>query len=346
MKGWTGTPTAWVLTDGKAGDEEPCLALAASLGIAPRVIRVSPRRRFAWAMPWGPADRRELRSLLASEAGLPDLLLASGRRAIPYVRAIRRVSGERTFTVVLKDPRTGAGSADLIWVPSHDRLRGRNVIATSTAPHRVSPERLAEGRQKPDPRLAPLPRPWAAVLVGGSSRHHRYGEADIARFAAELRSLAAEASLAITASRRTPPALRTALAGLVRPGRDFLWDGSGPNPYVSMLAGADAIVATTDSTNMVGEAVATGAPVLLFSPSGGHAKIDGFLTALARHGAVRPFRGHLEAFTYQPLDATAEIAGAVASAIGRHLAGLQPVVGRQPVAGRQPAATGSLRPRP
>lgn len=331
--------TAWVLTDGKAGDEEPCLAVAAALGIAPRVVRIAPRQRFAWAMPWGPADPRELRSLLDGAAGLPDLLLASGRRAIPYVRAIRRASQGRTFAVILKDPRTGTGSADLIWVPSHDRLRGRNVIATVTAPHRVSPERLAEARREPDPRLAALSRPRAAVLVGGDSRHHRFTDADIARFGAELHSLAAEASLAITASRRTPPALRAALAGLVRPDRDVLWDGSGPNPYVSILAGADTIVATTDSTNMVGEAVATGAPVLVFSPSGGHPKIDAFLASLGRHGAVRPFRGHLEAFAYQPLDTTAEIADAVASALGRHIAGRHP-------AGRHPAATGPARPRP
>jgi mitochondrial fission protein ELM1 len=34
------------------------------------------------------------------------------------------------------DPRTGTNSADLIWVPEHDRRRGPNVLSTLTAPHR------------------------------------------------------------------------------------------------------------------------------------------------------------------------------------------------------------------
>src|SRR5215207_9290402 len=34
---------AWVLTDGKAGDEEPCRGIAEALGLEPELRRVSPR---------------------------------------------------------------------------------------------------------------------------------------------------------------------------------------------------------------------------------------------------------------------------------------------------------------
>ena len=47
-----------------------------------------------------------------------------------------------------------------------------------------------------------------------------------------------------------------------------MWDGRGENPYLALLALADAIVVTADSYNMVGEAAATGAPILVFEPSG------------------------------------------------------------------------------
>ena len=47
-----------------------------------------------------------------------------------------------------------------------------------------------------------------------------------------------------------------------------------------MLALADAVVVTADSFNMVGEAAATGRPILVFEPTGGHPKLDAFLAGL------------------------------------------------------------------
>ncbi len=316
-------PTAWVLTDGKAGDEAQCLGVVDAMGLVPEVRRVAPRALVALGMPWGPIDPREAADRPGSPVAppFPDLLVASGRRAVPYVRAVKRLSEGRTFTLLLKDPRTGAGTADLVWVPDHDSLRAPNVFTTPTAPHGLSAARLAAYRSDPDPRVAALGRPRVAVLAGGDSRHHRFTAADIDRLAAGLAALAdAGAALAVTVSRRTPAALRAALVAIAAGPRHFLWDGTGPNPYGSLLATADAIVATADSTNMVGEAAATGVPILVFEPSGGHPKIRAFLDGLARHGAVRPFTGRLEAFRYEPLDSTPEIATVALAALDRHLA--------------------------
>ena len=81
-----------------------------------------------------------------------------------------------------------------------------------------------------------------------------------------------------TASRRTPPPLREALVAL-DDGATAASSGTGrgENPYLALLALADAIVVTADSANMVGEAAATGAPILVFEPSGGHPKLAAFL---------------------------------------------------------------------
>jgi mitochondrial fission protein ELM1 len=312
---------AWVLSDGKAGDEGQCLGVADALGLSPEIRRIAPRAAFAWAMPWGPIDPREAPGRPGSPLAppFPDLVIASGRRAAPYLRAVKRASAGRTFTVFLKDPRSGTRAADLIWVPEHDRLRGENVVVTLTPPHRVSPPRLEAARISPDPRLAGLARPRVAVLAGGPSRHHRFSDADSARFLTDLARLAETGTtLMITASRRSPPALREGLQALVVRRGGFFWDGAGENPYVSLLAVADAIVVTADSYNMAGEAAATGAPILVFEPTGGHPKLTAFFEGLERHGAVRPFAGRLEAWTYEPLDATPIIAEAVRSGLARH----------------------------
>jgi mitochondrial fission protein ELM1 len=313
--------SAWVLTDGKAGDEQQCLGVAEALGLALELRRVRPRPPFSWAMPWGPLDPRERPAAQGSPIAppFPDLVIASGRRAVPYLRKVKAASGAKTFTVFLKDPRTGAESADLIWVPEHDGLRGENVVVTVTPPHRVSPGRLDGARAHPDPRLSAVRQPRVAVLVGGNSRHHRFTETDTTRLLADLSRLAeGGAGLIITASRRTPAGVAEALRTLAAQHGGFFWDGEGENPYISLLALADFIVATADSFNMIGEAAATGTPILVFEPSGGHPKLSRFLASLRQRGVIHSFHGAVEGSAYSPLDATAAIAERIAEAFGKH----------------------------
>lgn len=314
-------PSIWVLSDGKAGDELQCLGVAERLGARPEIRRVAPRNPWAWLMPRGPIDPRDApdRSDSPIRPPFPDIVIASGRRAVPYLRALKQASNGRSFTVFLKDPRIGTHAADLIWVAGHDRLRGKNVLVTTTSPHRLSPDRLAQARANPPPAIAALPRPRAAVLVGGDSRHHRFTADDIARFAKQLDSLAQSGvALMGSPSRRTQAPLAEALAAVFARHGGWWWGGTGENPYLALLANADTVVVTADSTNMIGEATAAGVPILLFEPQGGHHKIKAFTQALAHQGAVHDFAGRLEGERYEPLDSTQMIADAVRTGWLRH----------------------------
>lgn len=304
--------SCWVVTDGKAGDETQCIGVADRLNAHYEIRRVSPRVPFIWFMPYGPIDPKDRPEKQGSplEGPFPELAIGSGRRAIPYLRFIKRASGGKTFTVCLKDPRTGASAADLIWVPEHDGLRGPNVLATITAPHRFSPEDLANLRQSEDPALDRLPAPRIAVLVGGNSRHHTFQSQCCERFIGELTRWCEEfgTGLMITTSRRTPSVLTDRLVALAEKYDHFLWLGEGTNPLFRILAKADALVVTADSTNMISEAAATGKPIHIFHPHGGHRKIDRFLGNLAKLGIIHPFPGPLKTTTYEPQDSTPLIA--------------------------------------
>lgn len=303
----------WVLSDGKAGDVNQCIGVAEHLSADIEIRTVSPRAPWRWAMPYGPCDPAEQRAADGPLAGpLPDLVVASGRRTVPYLRALTSARGPRPFTVYLKDPRAGKHVADFIWAPDHDRLDGQNVLKTLTSPHRVSARSLERARADTPPGIAALPRPRIAVLVGGDSRHHRFLPHDIDRLCRGLRSVhRTGAGLMITTSRRTPQALTSALAFYKECGTAFVADGSASNPYLSILANADAVIVTADSVNMVGEAAALGKPVHVFRPSGGHRKIDAFLDRLESRGVISDFKGQVETGDRPVLDATPAIAGAI-----------------------------------
>ena len=314
-----------VLSSGKAGHEANSVGVAEALG-APYALRVvAPRAFFASLAPYGPLDPKDRAgragSILASP--LPHIVIASGRVTVPYIRAIKRVAGDNVFTVFLQDPRYSRASMDLIWAPEHDGLAGRNVIATLTSPHPFSAAKLAAARAESDPRIAALPSPRVAIVLGGPSGAHDFAAEDLARLTAAAAAIVgAGYSVMATPSRRTPPELMNAVREGLGEAPAFVWDGAGANPYVQMLAHADAILVTGDSVNMVGEATATGAPVHIFEPSGGGGgKIARYVDALEKVGAVRRFAGRIERFSYEPIDSSLTIAREIARRFAASKAG-------------------------
>jgi uncharacterized protein len=307
----------WIIADDKIGMQVQVKGVADALGLDYELKQVAPRGLTRLLAPWSRPARSERigqpGSLLAPP--WPVIALATGRLSIPYMCAIRRLAGPDTFTVVLQDPKTSAATADLIWVPEHDRRRGANVISTLTAPHSFSPERLASLRAKTPPDIAGLPSPRITVVLGGGNAIYSYDADSLRRLGSALGSLAAGGcSFLITPSRRTPPDLLACVETATRAAPRFLWDGAGANPYPDFLAHADALIVTADSVNMTGEACATGKPVYVFAPKGGSAKFDRFHAALRAAGATRALPDHLAAFetwTYTPLDSATQIAAEI-----------------------------------
>jgi hypothetical protein len=301
------------LHDGKPGMASQALGLAEATGFPFIEKRLAVSPPWAWLPPqlW----LAPLRAALAEGGPLappwPDLVIGCGRLSAMPALAIRRASGGRTFAAQVQDPRVGRDEFDLLLVPGHDRLRGRNVFVTRGAIHRVTAARLAEARRR-FPGLAGLPRPILGVLIGGANRSYRLGLDRLAAIAESIAGILRSegGSALVTPSRRTGQAgmalLRDRLAGLPAE----IWDGAGDNPYYAYLAHADALLVTADSVSMVSEAAATGKPVHVVELEGGDAKFARFHAAMREAGITRPFAGQIESWSYAPPEDTAH-AGAL-----------------------------------
>ncbi len=304
-------PVCWCLTDGRPGMENQAVGLAEAMGLTPVVKRVFLKTPWRILSPHIMAFKRFAISERGDqiEAPWPDILIATGRPSILPSLYIKGQSGGRTFTVQLQNPVSLRHRFGRIVVPEHDGLSGSNVIVMHGALHRITPERLAAEAPRWESRFAGVPHPRVAVLLGGPNARYSLGLQEIEPLANQLRALSDEGyGLLITGSRRTGAenivALRKALSG--RPA--FISDGSGDNPYFGMLAHADAFIVTCDSVNMVTEACSTGKPVHVValpstSRSGGSRrdKFARFHRSLQESGRTRPFNGHIESWTYQPL---------------------------------------------
>ena len=280
---------AWTLTTGEDGMRTQARGLAAA--IAGRVVE----RTTPPLAAWSPARLGWMRPppFEGFTAPWPDVLVTCGRRSIPHALEAKRRSGGKVFLVHVQDPRGAAARFDAVVAMDHDRIAaGPRVIKVATALHDLTPAILAEASTPWRARFAALGPAFAGVVVGGDLKGRPFSEDDAARLVAGLARMRAgsQLGLAITPSRRTPPAVR---ALLDRTYRDdpavFLWDLEGDNPYRAILGLADRLVVTGDSVSMISEAISTPKSVDVLDL--GFPRHAGFLQRLVDSGRVRRFDG-------------------------------------------------------
>lgn len=315
----------WVVSDGRAGIQNQ------ALGLAEAVQRMTPADIAIKHVRWRPAFDRwpsglKTPAMLApgsfdprGVSEWPDLWIATGRATLPLSAKVRDWSGGKTFTVQTQDPRWKNAAYDLIIAPAHDGLSGDNVLEIIGSPHRITPQKLAEAAPAFADRIAPLPHPRIAVMIGGTSRAFDLPPTHAAELAERIRAAvqAAGGALLLTFSRRTPEAAKTIMTERLSVLPGWIWNGNDDNPLFAMLDAADHVLVTEDSANMATEAASAGKPVhvmpmIALKPPGKFARLHADLEA---HGAARPFDETLEPWTYAPLNETKRAARAVLEAM-------------------------------
>ena len=314
----------WALADERPGNRSQCLGVAEALGLDFQVKDLNANRLSAvpnfilGASFAGLTD--ESRSQLT--APWPDLVIAAGRRMAPVARKINRLGGGGCFLAQIMHPGSGAGDFGLIAQPRHDRPGGGgNVLSITGAPHMLSDARLRAEASRWQGRFDDLPKPWIAVIVGGTTRRRRFTAAMAEELGARVSKMASAAggSLLVTTSRRTGEVSEILQNAIRAPNRFYRW-GEGDeheNPYLGYLALADAVVVTGDSVSMCSEACAVTAPVYIFAPPAltvaKHARLHDDLYG---QGYARPLADHLEDWSHPPLNPAAEVARAIRDRMG------------------------------
>lgn len=293
--------TVWVLEDPRAGTAAQALGIAERLGAPFRRIplRFGPWAKVVWPWPTlaGLADRSDF------APPWPELVISSGRRAAPISRWLR-ARGARTVHTMR--PGFGAGDFDLLVIGSLDSPRpAPNVMIIRGSAHRLTPAALAAAPAE-FPELAALPSPRVALVLGGPVRSEGMDPEAAARIARQAAALGA--SVMATTSRRTGVTAAEAVAKTLSDAPHHLhrWGTADPNPYRAMLALADILVVTGDSTTMLSEALMTTAPLLIADAGRLGARHQALTEELVQAGLAARLGGPLPP-RHPPLDETGRI---------------------------------------
>lgn len=264
-------PRVWLVHGDKAGDNAQVEVIAATL--TERLGWPIERRRIELLPQWVKGkpevyprlDHLDLARSDALEPPWPDLVLTIGRRPSSVALWIRERSGGRTRIVLVGKPSSRIELYDLVVVSAENQLpRLPNVLTIGLPLMRLDEAAVEAAAEAWRERLAPLPRPLIAFLIGGPTGPYTYDRAVVDRLSVLAQAIVAKGGTPyLTTSRRTPAdAADTLERRLPRAGRLFRWRPDAPdNPYRALLGLADGFVVTGDSISMMVEVARLGRPL-------------------------------------------------------------------------------------
>ena len=271
--------TVWCLLGKKAGDNTQVRALADELGWPSEMKHIVAR---PWELLVHVGHQATLRGIdLAQSSPLcapwPDVVISAGRRNEPVAQWIKAQTGGKTKLVHMGRPWTPLARWDLIiTTPQYFLPRQDNVLHNALPLLRQNPDALRAAGEDLLPQLGSLPRPWVALLMGGDSGRFVMTADKGRRLGALARDLsqAAQGSILATDSPRTPVRAGDAMqAELGEHSYCYRFHARGTegenNPYLGLIALADAFIVTGESMSMLAEATATGRPVYVFDVGDG-----------------------------------------------------------------------------
>ncbi|NIA71504.1 hypothetical protein HBA54_23210 [Pelagibius litoralis] len=260
-KGQLRSPLVWLLLDDRPGHTTQVVGLAEALGwdyeskalyfnflnrisnrlLASKRLSLDTGRSSELAPPW------------------PDIVIAMGRRTAPIARWVKRQSGNRTRLVQLgRKAANVAGDFDLAVACAHFQLPPHpRRIDVLLPPTQVTTARLKKARDQWPGLFGDSPRPRIAMLIGGTTAHHRLTPQTAKRMAVEVQAFAESlgGTLICVTSRRSGAAVEEALKKGAPEARQHFWRRDArENPYLGYLAQADILVVTGESESMLAEA--------------------------------------------------------------------------------------------
>ena len=265
-----------IISDGTEGMENQSMALAKSLGFKFNLLKTKP----FWLCRLFP-------TFLAGRFKIPlsnndtifkannyTILITCGRRMAGISIGLKRIykkNNKKIFTIHIQNPNIASVYFDLLVVPEHDNLTGKNIIVSEGSLHSVDMKNIKIAYNKLGIKHLKELKEHIVVLIGGNTRTQKLTAEYENKFISEIKRIQKifKSKIVLCPSRRTPESLLKYF-NLKKPeGIIIAAKKNNENPYPGIIYNAKFVIATTDSINLLSEAIGSGKEVFvldLFKP--------------------------------------------------------------------------------
>ena len=189
-----------------------------------------------------------------------NIVISCGRKSVVPSIFLKQKYKNQIMNIHIQDPKVSLDNFDLIVVPEHDGIEGKNVLKSKGAIHYLRNDELKENENYLKSKINK--EKVVALIVGGPNKYYDYNQNSIK----ELLWLMLEIirfnnyQLIFIPSMRTPQKVID-IANEVFDKKQIIISDVDKKAYLSSLKLADHIVVTCDSTSMISEAAMTGKPI-------------------------------------------------------------------------------------
>ncbi|MDC1356429.1 mitochondrial fission ELM1 family protein [Pseudomonadota bacterium] len=296
--------TSLVISDGTKGMENQSLAVAKLLGFDFELINYKPHYLLRKIPLVGKfiLTSKIIRNL--KQKPLPTFVITTGRRMTGISIAIKSYFKNNIKTIHIQNPKISSKYFDLLLIPEHDKINGKNIIQTKGALSFFLNHELKNKKN------LTAKKPIIFLMVGGNNKRYNpqnYDYYDLGMKVAHASKLL-NARLIISTSRRTGRKAEKVLKStFTKQLNNFeLYGFNDINPYPEILKTANYLIVTSDSVNMVSEAATISTPLFISYFRKEDGKILNFLENLKDLRIIKKFEGTLFNFNKNNLNTNSE----------------------------------------
>jgi len=227
---------------------------------------------------------------------LPSIVITTGRRMAGSSIALKSILKNNVKTIHIQNPKLSLNNFDLLLIPEHDKIKGKNVIQTKGALSFFD-EKDINKFNEPSFNKIKTKKNTVLLMVGGNNKNHKPQNCEYYDLSTKVikgvKNL--DAQLIVTVSRRTPKqAIKILQSTFSKHLRDFkIFSPDLKNPYPKILKIIDYVIVTSDSVNMISEIATLSKPLFISHFSVENKKIALFISNLKELNIVKNYEGDL-----------------------------------------------------
>ena len=288
---------SWVITDGTKGMENQSIALAKLLNTNFKLIKFTPPYLLKKIPLIGRFIPVSMIKMDLNIKPLPKFIITTGKRMAGISIFIKFFLKNKIKTIHIQNPKVSSNYFDLLLIPEHDKIIGKNIINTKGALSFIDNNTIEKSKTSITKNLKHNKKPIILFLIGGDNKRYKPNNTDYYNLTLNIvkASKSINGKLIILTSRRTPTkAIKIINSMLKKYENDFyLYSGIGHNPYPSILKLANFIIVTSDSVNMISETATFNIPLFVAYLKKEKGKIRAFLENLESLSIIKKFNGKL-----------------------------------------------------